>query len=187
MSKTFDKVKILRKQGLSLEEIAEETGLAFFTIRIYNQTVKKGYNSHLDYQNNLAKRRGFESTTEYKKYLVERMGFNSIAKYQKFLAKRRGFKSINEYEKYLAKKKGFDSITEYQNNLAKRRQKRVLNKKLSNTINKQLEKLDRNARWLAYKLKVTDGAVSRYRDGKTTPRESLQPKLFSVLKLPYKT
>ena len=42
-------------------------------------------------------------------------------------------------------------------------------------------------KWLAYELEVTEGAVSRYASGKTTPRKSLQERLFEALELPYKT
>ena len=234
MSENFDKIKVLRKQGLSLEEIAGETQLSGLTIQHYLGAMNRGFKSYLEYQEYLAKQmgfksyleyqeylakqsgfksryeyqeylakeRGFKSVTEYQRYLVRKNGFNSIREYQVYLAKQSGFKSYYEYQEHLAKEKGFssltkyyehlakqngfNSLTEYQRFIAKERQKRTLNKRFSKLINRQLKILDKNARWLADELSITEGAVSRYKDGKTTPRRSLQPKLFKILRLPYK-
>ena len=155
MSENFDNMKVLRKQGLSLEEIAEEISLNESTIQIYLRVIN----------------RGFKSLTEYHEHLV----------------KQRGFESLTKYYEYLAKERGFESLTEYHLQRYRKRQERPLNKKLSKLIKQHLEILNKNARWLADELGITEGAISRYKDGKTTPRRSLQPKLFKILELPYKT
>ncbi len=203
MSENFDNMKVLRKQGLSLEEIAEEISLNESTIQIYLRVINRGfkslteYHEHLvkqrgfesltEYQEHLAKQRGFESLTKYRKHLVKQRGFESLTEYHEHLVKQRGFESLTKYYEYLAKERGFESLTEYHLQRYRKRQERPLNKKLSKLIKQHLEILNKNARWLADELGITEGAISRYKDGKTTPRRSLQPKLFKILELPYKT
>ena len=157
------------------------------TEHLYELVRQRGFESLYEYRTHLAKQQGFESLYKYKEHLARNRGFNSHTEYQEHLAIEKGFKSLHEYKEHLAKKQGFKSYTEYQIFLAKERQKRTLNKKLSIIINQQLEILDKNAKWLADELGITEGAVSRYREGKTIPRRSLQQRLFEILKLPYKT
>ena len=147
---------------------------------------KKNFKSLSEYQEHLVKKRNFRSISEYKKHLAKQRGFKSHLEYQEYLAKKKNFKSLSEYKEHLAINHGFNSFMEYERFLAKERQKRTLNKKLSKIINQQLKILDKNASWLADELGITGGTVSRYRDGKITPRKKLQPKFFKILKLPYK-
>ncbi len=77
------------------------------------------------------------------------------------------------------KKRGFVSYSEYAKHLAKERQQHPLNQKLS--------ELGKTQQWLAKQLKITQGSVSRYVSGMTTPRRSIQERLFEALELPYQT
>ena len=85
------------------------------------------------------------------------------------------------------KKRGFVSYSEYAKHLAKERQQHPLNQKLSNLIGQKLSELGKTQQWLAKQLKITQGSVSRYVSGMTTPRRSIQERLFEALELPYQT
>ena len=114
-------------------------------------------------------------------------GFKSRSEYQEHLAQQRGFKNISEYQEHLAQQKGFKSYREYQEHLGKKRQKKELNTKLSILINLRLKELGKSQKWLANELNITESATSRYVSGKTTPKRSLQEKLFRILRFPYNT
>src|SRR3989338_4118862 len=114
-------------------------------------------------------------------------GFKSCREYQKHLAQQRGFKNISEYQEHLAQQRGFKSYREYQEHLGKKRQKKELNTKLSILINLRLKELGKSQKWLANELNITESATSRYVSGKTTPKRSLQEKLFRILRFPYNT
>ena len=203
MSEMFDKIRILSKKGLSLEEIAEKTDLTIFTIKRYNLVLKRGFESYYKYQKHLAKERGFKSVNEYEVHLAKKKGFKSVNEYQKHLAKERGFKSLHEYQKHLAKERGFKSDYEYQKHLAKRggwkslndyrnyhekeHQKQPRNKRFSKMIYNALEKLEKNQAWLAHEANLSRESISLYVQGKSFPIYIRLKKIFSILRLPYKT
>jgi len=54
-------------------------------------------------------------------------------------------------------------------------------------INLRLRELGKSQRWLANELNINESAVSKYVRGKTTPKKSLQEKLFRIFDLPYNT
>ncbi|MBS3081017.1 hypothetical protein J4221_06075 [Candidatus Pacearchaeota archaeon] len=133
------------------------------------------------------RKRGFKSRSEYQEHLAQQRGFKSYSEYQKHLAQQKGFKNISEYQEHLAQQKGFKSYREYQEHLGKKRQKKELNTKLSILINLRLKELGKSQKWLANELNITESATSRYVSGKTTPKRSLQEKLFRILRFPYNT
>lgn len=196
-------IQELYEGGLSVAEIAKRTNVSYSTA--YGNTraqergfasrteyekylaQKRGFASHTDYQNHLAQEKGFASLTEYKKHLAKEKGFASLTEYEKHLAQERGFASLREYKKHLAQEKGFTSLTEYQKHRAQERQKQPINQELGGLIKQRLAELGKTQGWFAEQLGITDATVSRYVNGKTTPRISLQQKLFNVLGLPYQT
>jgi ribosome-binding protein aMBF1 (putative translation factor) len=97
------------------------------------------------------------------------------------------FKTQHEYQQHLAKERGFKSEYEYRQYLTKKKQKRLENIELSNLIKRNLKKLGKEQNWLAEKLGVTKGTVSKYASGTYIPNYERLQKLFKVLKLPYKT
>lgn len=99
----------------------------------------------------------------------------------------RGFKSTSEYREHLANQKGFESLTDYYEHLAKKRKRRNNNKELSNLIKTRLEELDKTQLWLAEKIGVTPPCISYYVQGTIVPTENILRKLFSTLKITYKT
>ena len=86
-----------------------------------------------------------------------------------------------------AKQRGFASRGEYEAHLAKQRQQQPINQKLSDLIKQRLAELGKSQKWLSIQLRITEGAVSRYLSGRTTPRRNLQERLFETLELPYQT
>src|SRR3989338_5359338 len=102
-------------------------------------------------------------------------------------ARQRGFASRSEYEKDLAKQRGLASRTEYQEYLAKRRQQQSINQELSDLIRQRLVELGKTQKWLAEQLGIAESSVSKYMGGRTTPRKSLQERLFNALQVEYKT
>ena len=102
------------------------------------------------------------------------------------------FESKSRYLEYLAKQKTnpetgkkYASRNQYQECLARQRAKRPKNKALSNLIKERLDDLGKNQAWLAMKMGDTRPTVSRYIRGRSIPRDL--PRLFSSLKVPYKT
>jgi len=81
----------------------------------------------------------------------------------------------------------FESLSQYNDYCARQRQNRATNRELSDLIPRELGRLGRNQLWLATQLGIDEAAVSRYVNGETTPRASLQGRLFEALGLPYKT
>ncbi len=161
----------LYAENLSVAEIARRTDVSYSTAYGYTK----------------AKQRGFASRTEYKEHLAKQKGFASRTEYEEHLVKQRGFASRTEYEEHLVKQRGFASDYDYREHLAKQRQQQPVNQELSHLIKDQLTKLGISQKRLAIELGITEGAISRYASGRTTPRKDLQPKLFEVLKLPYQT
>mgnify|MGYP001603000995 CR=1 FL=1 len=104
------------------------------------------------------------------------------------------FSSSTELRGYLARQwvnpetgQQFSSLTDYQEHLARQRQKKPINQEVSQLIKRRLGKLNKTQRWLSGRLGITEGTVSRYLSGKTTPRRGLQQRLFEELGLNYKT
>src|SRR3989344_512754 len=102
-------------------------------------------------------------------------------------ARQRGVASSSEYEKYLARQRGFASLNEYQEYIAKRRQQQSINQELSDLIRQRLVELGKTQKWLAEQLGIAESSVSKYMGGRTTPRKSLQERLFNALQVEYKT
>ena len=127
--------------------------------------------------------------------------FKSLTEYQNYLARQRTnpetgqpFKSRTESQDYQVRQstnpetgQPFKSLTEYQNYLARQRKQNPINQELSDLVPQRLTELEQTQRWLAAQLGITEGAVSRYISGRTTPRKSLQKRLFNALELPYQT
>ena len=102
-------------------------------------------------------------------------------------ARQRGFASRSEYEKDLAKRRVLAPRNEYQEYLAKRRQQQSINQELSDLIRQRLVELGKTQKWLAEQLGIAESSVSKYMGGRTTPRKSLQERLFNALQVEYKT
>src|SRR3989338_4807591 len=102
-------------------------------------------------------------------------------------ARQRGFASRSEYEKDLAKRRMLAPRNEYQEYLAKRRQQQSINQELSDLIRQRLVELGKTQKWLAEQLGIAESSVSKYMGGRTTPRKSLQERLFNALQVEYKT
>ena len=170
-NETKQLIEELYAEGLPVVEIAKRVNVSYPTAYGYTKVKERGFASYLKYQEHLAKERGFAS----------------YSKYQEHWAKERGFASHSEYQKHSAKERGFASLGEYQDHLAKQRQQQPINQTLSDLIKTRLAELDRTQRWLAKQLGITEGAISRYISGRTTPRRSLQERLFETLELSYQT
>jgi predicted transcriptional regulator/heme-degrading monooxygenase HmoA len=170
-----------------LAKIAQSKGFASYS-QMERQKIKEKYKTYIRYEDELAMRKGFKSNREREKERARKRGFESIGELNKHSIKQMGFASKRDYERYLATEKlGFKTVGEYEKDRERKRQQKPVNQELSSLIKSSLEKLDRNQTWLARQLGVSDGAVSRYVSGKTTPRPGLQLELFKTLKLPYKT
>ncbi|HZX12397.1 MAG TPA: helix-turn-helix transcriptional regulator [Candidatus Nanoarchaeia archaeon] len=161
----------LSTENLSVAEIARRADVSYATAYGYTK----------------ARQRGFASRSEYEKYLARQRGFASLTEYQEYLARQRGFASRSEYEKDLAKRRVLAPRNEYQEYLAKRRQQQSINQELSDLIRQRLVELGKTQKWLAEQLGIAESSVSKYMGGRTTPRKSLQERLFNALQVEYKT
>jgi len=185
---TIDLIQTLYfNNGLSVKEVAREANVTYITAYIYTKVIERGYASYTEYQEHLVNERGYASYTEYRQHLAKEKGYASRTEYDQHLAKEKGYASRTEYDQHLAKEKGYASRTEYERHLTKKRQQKPLNQKLGHLVQQRLVELVQTQRWLAEQLGITQGAVSRYISGKTTPRKSLQEDLFNTLDLPYQT
>ena len=141
-----------------------------------------GYKSFLD-------ERGIPPSRETRKrYLLFKKGVTDAG--DKAALARRKAKSDRYFRAFLQRENIQPSAVTYggyQAYQAAQRQQRLPNKIVRWLITAKLAALGKDQRWLARYLKVTDAAVSRYANGKTTPRVSLQPRLFEALELPYRT
>ncbi len=199
--KGFSSVKkyranIARRNGFSSygeykKHLIRKSG--FSTVREYYESnaKKKGFSSFKEHQDYLARKNGFRNNSDRVKrnqeLLAKRKGFRSYYEYEKYLVRKRGFPSILALREYWAKRRGFSSAHKLFKYLAKKRKKKAINRELSLLIQYSLGELDKNQLWLSERLGISESAVSRYTSGETTPRASLQKKLFRVLNLPYKT
>jgi len=140
-----------------------------------------GYKSFLD-------ERGIPPSRETRKrYLLFKKGVTDAG--DKAALARRKAKSDRYFRAFLQRENIQPSAVTYggyQAYQAAQRQQRLPNKIVRWLITAKLAALGKDQRWLARYLKVTDAAVSRYANGKTTPRVSLQPRLFEALELPYR-
>ena len=169
------------------EHLAKQRGFASRIEYDKHLAKQRGFASYGAYQEDLAKKKGFASRTEYNEHLAKQRGFASRIEYDKHLAKQRGFASYGAYQEDLAKKKGFASYGAYQGDLAKQRQQKLVNQELSDLIKTRLAEIGRTQKWLAERLGITKGTVSRYASGRITPRKNLQSRLFEALGLPHQT
>jgi len=174
-------------EGLSVAEIAKRVNVSYSCSYNHTKIKERGFASLHKYKEHLAKEKGFASDHEYQKHLAKEKGFASLNKYQEHLAKEKGFASLNKYQEHLAKEKGFASWNTYNEHLAEKRQQQLLNQQLSGLIKQRLTELGKTQKWLAEQLGITEGPVSRYISGRTTPKKSLQEKLFRALEVPYHT
>ena len=156
-------------EGLSLAEIARQTMVSYSSVYLMT-SVRQRINPETG--------QGFASRTEYQEHLVKQKGFASYAEYLEHLVRQRINPETGQ---------GFASYAEYLEHLARQRQKGPENQELGDLIKKGLKRLGKPQRWLAEQLGITGSAISRYASGITTPRKSLQAKLFEVLELPYST
>ncbi len=152
---------------------------------------KKGHTSYKEY---LARRQKFSSYSAYLQYLARQkinpatgQSFASRTEYLRHLYRQRGFASDQEYMEQIARNKGFPSLAVYYNSKIRQRQQRWLNRELSDLITTKLKELGRTQHWLAEQLGVDDATVSHYVRRKNLPRQEVQKRLFSVLKVPYQT
>jgi len=202
VERLYDKGK-----GLSSKEIARQTGASYSFVHGFVRAKKEGFASPEDYKKHLAKKEGFASVKKYKEHLA-RQRINpetgklhaSLYDYNKYRDTQRinpetgkPFASSRECNEYLARQrinpetgKPFASSTDYKKYQDKLGQERPENKKLACLIKRRLEELGKSQVWLSKKLGVKKQAVFRYIQG-NSPRSELLGKLFSVLKVPYKT
>lgn len=119
-----------------------------------------------------AEERQIKSYTEYQNYLLKKRGFASRANYCSYLSRQ---KAACEQ---LAKEKGFKSYADYSERLAE---------ELSDLIQNSLIKIHKDQSWLAEQMGVTRQAVSLYVQRKSIPNQELLVKLYSALRVKYKT
>jgi len=171
-----------------LTKIAQSQGFKSFS-QMERQKVKdKGYKSYTQYEDELARRKGFKSNSEREDERARKRGFESRSQLREQLVRQRGFASMTEYRTFMATQKlGYKTLGEYEKHNEQQRQQKPINQELSSLIKSSLGELGKSQVWLAKKLGVTEGAVSRYISAKVTPRPELQPKLFKTLNLQYKT
>lgn len=171
-----------------LAKIAQSQGFTSYSQMERQMVREKGYKNYVQYENELARRNGFKSNSEREKERARKRGFKSEGQLREHLLRQRGFPSLQNYKIYMATQKlGYKTLGEYEKHNEMLRQQKRINQELSSLIKSSLEELERNQTWLAKQLGVTEGAVSRYASGKTTPRPELQLELFKTLKLPYRT
>ncbi len=196
-------IERLFTQGVLVAEIARRVHISYPTVYGYTRAKQRGFASRTKYEEHLAQQRGFASLNEYKKHQAQQRGFASLTEYEEHLVQQRGFASINEYREHLAQQRdfaslneywehlaqqmGFASLNEYKKHQAQQRQKRPQNRELGNLVKRRLRELGKTQSWLAEQLEITEGAVSRYVSGETTPRKRRQGRFFEVLGLPYST
>lgn len=125
-------------------------------------------------------------TTVYGHIKAKKAGFISASEYHQYLARKNGFTSYSEYQEYLVKQRGYESLSRYQEILAENREQKVKNQISGRLIKEGLDKLGKSQRWLAERLGITEGAVSRYISGKTMPKRSIQQELIDVIGVQYK-
>lgn len=156
---------------------------------VYEEKLAKnlGFKSLYEYEKYCVKKKGFKSYSEYQEHLAKKNSFESLKEYQECLAKKHGFKNNYEYHKHLAEKNGFESRYDYQLFISLKNQKNPYLNKLSNLIIEQLSFLEKDRKWLGYKLNVSKATISRYISCKIFPKKSIQSKLFRILNLPYKS
>ena len=99
---------------------------------------------------------------------------------------KKGFKSYHEYNKYLAEKKGL-TLSEYQEGLAKARQKKPINRELSDLIKERLKELGKTRIQLAEEIEISRVSVDNYAKGRSIPNEKNLEKLFNALDLSFET
>ncbi len=194
-------IKELYEKNVSIPKIAIEVEVSYYTVYCYTKAKEKGFESPTKYHEHKIKERGFKSLTQYYRHITGVRGFESQTDYLRYLvgkkgltfggyetllAIKRGYKTQTDYLKHLAEEKGY-TLSERQRDLAEKRQQLPLNKKLGKVIIQGLENIGERQKWLARELDISEGAISRYISGGTTPRKRLQKKLFETLKLPYKT
>jgi hypothetical protein len=210
-------IEILNTKGLSIPEIAQESGASYGTVYCYTRALergfksrkdyllwllgKKGFNSFSEYQTSLIQQRNLESVstrTEYNKYLRHKnrkprmrnyvaAGFDSEKDYQLHLLKERGFKSERDYAEFLARRKGYVSKAAYSKHLQEQHQEQPIYQKISWVITRFLIDHGKDQKWLAEQIGATRGAVSRYTTARARPGKQLEGKLIAVLGLQYKT
>src|SRR3989344_4060434 len=103
------------------------------------------------------------------------------------IARRADVSYATAYGYTKARRRGLASRNEYQEYLAKRRQRQSINQELSDLIRQRLVELGKTQKWLAEQLGIAESSVSKYIGGRTTPRKSLQERLFNALQVEYKT
>jgi len=58
--------RLFNQEGLKINEIADRLDIAYSTAFIFTSAREKGFNSHEEYKDYLAKRKGFRSSKHYK-------------------------------------------------------------------------------------------------------------------------
>ena len=104
------------------------------------------------------------------------------------------YESQNQYMASLAKQRInpetgelYESLDQYIKYRAKQRVKKPENKALSGLIKRRLKELGKNQTWLSKRMGVSREAVSRYVQGESIPHKKPLKRLYSALKVPYKT
>jgi ribosome-binding protein aMBF1 (putative translation factor) len=178
-----------------LAKIAQSEGCRTYS-QLQRQKIKDKYKTYIRYEDELARKNGFKShlerEKEREKKLARKRGFKSVAQLRDDILRQRlkqgGFSSLKDYKTYMATQKhNYKTLGEYEKHNEQLRQQKRINQELSSLIKSSLEELGKSQVWLAKQLGVTEGAVSRYISAKVTPRPELQPKLFKILNLKYKT
>lgn len=117
--------------------------------------------------------------------LIERLNEENLSLAE--IARRANVSYTTVYVYTRTKRRGFASYGEYREHLAKQRQEQPGNQELSDLIKQRLAESGETQKWLATQLGITEGAVSRYASGRTTPKKDLQRRLFEALEVPYQT
>ena len=91
------------------------------------------------------------------------------------------------YRNYRVKQNGFETYAKYQKCTAEKRQKRKKNRKLSGIIKEKLIELDRNQSWLARRIEMNIGTVSKYANGILFPSKEVLMRISKAIDIPEKT
>jgi hypothetical protein len=134
-----------------------------------------------NYQKRLARRKGFSGVTEYYDSIAKKLGYSGVVEYNRARLKLKGIHSESEHQAKLARALGLESANDYQQLKRLERSMRPRNIKFCTWLNRCLDKLGKNPKWLAGQMGVSLQACYTYLEGYSIPREHHFLKLRYVL------
>jgi len=163
-------VRALYDTGHTPQDIAEVVDVSLLGIQSDIEAYEAGYDSIGAMRNVWAQERGHKSYHAYQMAILEAKKIDPL-----------------QYRKKRAKKNGHGSFGSYLKKLQRRSQLQPQNQSLRLLLKRRLEDMGRSQTWLSGQIDVTRNAISLYAQGKHFPREYILLKIFSTLKVEYKT